>query len=114
MLNPDFNVNSCLRHGSVGSLGKYKNEEKVDLIRVSNCTINGTQNGVRVKTWPGAPPSEASNMIFENIVMTNVTSPIIIDQEYCPSQQCDIQKVHKQKAKQFIQERALYFLIHIP
>ncbi|XP_030463087.2 exopolygalacturonase-like [Syzygium oleosum] len=80
-------------HGiSVGSLGKYKNEEKVDLIRVSNCTINGTQNGVRVKTWPGAPPSEASNMIFENIVMTNVTSPIIIDQEYCPSQQCDIQK----------------------
>ncbi|KAK3417984.1 hypothetical protein EUGRSUZ_H03964 [Eucalyptus grandis] len=80
-------------HGiSVGSLGKGQNEERVDLIRVSNCTINGTQNGVRVKTWPGAPPSEASNMIFENIVMTNVTNPIIIDQEYCPSSQCDIEK----------------------
>ncbi|KAF8017484.1 hypothetical protein BT93_H2609 [Corymbia citriodora subsp. variegata] len=80
-------------HGiSIGSLGKGENEEKVDLITVSNCTINGTQNGVRVKTWPGSPPSEASNMIFENIVMTNVTNPIIIDQAYCPSGQCDIEK----------------------
>ncbi|KAK5794491.1 hypothetical protein PVK06_035722 [Gossypium arboreum] len=76
-------------HGiSVGSLGKYKNEKDVVGINVRNCTINGTENGIRMKTWPGDRPSNAYNMTFEDIVMVNVSNPIIIDQEYCPSHKC--------------------------
>lgn len=73
---------------SIGSLGKYTDEEDVVGINVRNCTITGTQNGVRVKTWPGAPASRASNLMFTDIVMINVSNPIIIDQEYCPSNSC--------------------------
>ncbi|RDX88502.1 Exopolygalacturonase, partial [Mucuna pruriens] len=57
---------SFVHWSSVGSLGKR-----------SNCTINGTMNGVRVNTWSGAPPSSASNLVFENITMINVLNPII-------------------------------------
>ncbi|XVF62542.1 hypothetical protein PTKIN_Ptkin09bG0016300 [Pterospermum kingtungense] len=87
------NVHCGPGHGiSVGSLGKYKNEEDVAGISVQNCTIKGTQNGIRVKTWPGAPASSASNMTFEDIFMINVSNPIIIDQEYCPSNSCKTNK----------------------
>ncbi|OWM71201.1 exopolygalacturonase-like [Punica granatum] len=70
-------------HGiSIGSLGKYKNEADVRGITVKNCTLTGTENGVRIKTWPDSPPSAASKLIFANLVMNNVKNPIIIDQEY--------------------------------
>ncbi|KAL5704984.1 galacturonan 1,4-alpha-galacturonidase [Ranunculus cassubicifolius] len=73
-------------HGiSVGSLGKYTNEDDVIGIFVKNCTLRNTDNGVRVKTWKGAPPSAASNINFEDVIMDNVKNPIIIDQEYCAS-----------------------------
>ncbi|KAJ4844966.1 hypothetical protein Tsubulata_011697 [Turnera subulata] len=78
-------------HGiSVGSLGKYKNEEDVYGISVRNCTINGTQNGIRIKTWPGAPISSAYDMTFRDITMINVSNPIILDQEYCPGHSCKL------------------------
>ncbi|KAJ1699344.1 hypothetical protein LUZ63_007856 [Rhynchospora breviuscula] len=76
-------------HGlSIGSLGKYKDEEDVGNIHVKNCTLAGTTNGVRIKTWPGAPPSEAFNITFDDVTMTNVSYPIIIDQKYCPNGEC--------------------------
>ncbi|KAF9622177.1 hypothetical protein IFM89_030035 [Coptis chinensis] len=76
-------------HGiSVGSLGKYQNEEDVSDIFVTNCTLSETTNGVRIKTWPGSPPSAASNINFEDIIMKNVKNPIIIDQEYCAAGSC--------------------------
>ncbi|XP_047320790.1 exopolygalacturonase-like [Impatiens glandulifera] len=77
-------------HGiSIGSLSKYKDEQPVEGIFVSNCTLTGTMNGVRIKSWPTSPgPGSASNMHFKNIIMNNVSNPIIIDQEYCPSNQC--------------------------
>ncbi|XP_059654115.1 exopolygalacturonase-like [Cornus florida] len=77
-------------HGiSVGSLGRYPNEGDVSGLVVRDCTMTGTMNGIRIKTWPNSPGrSTATNMTFENIVMNNVTNPIIIDQTYCPFASC--------------------------
>ncbi|KAL3633605.1 hypothetical protein CASFOL_022367 [Castilleja foliolosa] len=77
-------------HGiAVGSLGKYPNEEPVIGITVSNCTITNTMNGVRVKTWPASPSDGiARSLHFKDIIMNNVGTPILIDQEYCPYDQC--------------------------
>ncbi|KAL7237239.1 hypothetical protein ACSBR2_003515 [Camellia fascicularis] len=77
-------------HGiSVGSLGRYPNEGDVRGLVVRDCTMTGTMNGIRIKTWPNSPDqSAATNMTFENIVMNNVTNPIIIDQQYCPFTSC--------------------------
>lgn len=70
-------------HGiSVGSLGKYKDEGDVSGIVVSNCTLSNTTNGVRIKTWAGSPPSQASSITFEDIIMNSVKNPVIIDQKY--------------------------------
>jgi len=78
-------------HGiSVGSLGKYENEEPVVGLTVSNCTLINTQNGVRIKTWPASNAGSVSDMHFEDIVMVNVGYPIIIDQQYCPWNQCNL------------------------
>ncbi|KAG7581338.1 Pectin lyase fold/virulence factor [Arabidopsis suecica] len=81
-------------HGiSVGSLGRYGHEQDVSGIRVINCTLQETDNGLRIKTWPSAACSTtASNIHFENIILRNVSNPILIDQEYCPWNQCNKQK----------------------
>ncbi|KAK3189243.1 hypothetical protein Dsin_028804 [Dipteronia sinensis] len=77
----------------LGALARNPNEKDVRGINVRNCTINGTQNGVRVKTWLGSPAaSKAFNFTFQDIVMSNVSNPIIIDQEYCPSHDCNTSK----------------------
>ncbi|XP_050379891.1 exopolygalacturonase-like [Argentina anserina] len=78
-------------HGiSVGSLGKYDKEDPVEGINVKNCTLSKTTNGVRVKTWPNSPsPGTATDIHFEDIIMDNVQNPVVVDQEYCPWNQCD-------------------------
>jgi galacturan 1,4-alpha-galacturonidase len=76
-------------HGiSIGSLGKYQNEQPVSGVRVIGCTLTNTMTGVRVKTWPDSSPGFASDIHFENIIMNNVDNPILIDQGYCPWNQC--------------------------
>ncbi|KAG7630461.1 Pectin lyase fold/virulence factor [Arabidopsis suecica] len=81
-------------HGiSVGSLGRYVHEQDVTGITVVNCTLQGTDNGLRIKTWPSAAcATTASGIHFENIILNNVSNPILIDQEYCPWNQCNKQK----------------------
>ncbi|KAG8650909.1 hypothetical protein MANES_07G079422v8 [Manihot esculenta] len=80
---------------SVGSLGKYEKEEPVSGIYVKNCTIYDTDNGVIIKTWPALYGGIASNIHFEDIVMQNVSNPIIIDQMYCPWNLCSWKKPSK-------------------
>ena len=85
----DGNQDGSAGHGiSIGSLGKYKNEQPILGIRVTGATLSNTKNGVRIKTWPSSPPGVASDIHFEDIVMKNVGNPIIIDQNYCPNNQC--------------------------
>ncbi|XP_020529669.1 polygalacturonase-like [Amborella trichopoda] len=63
------------------SLGKYQNEEDVSGLKVRNCTISNTTNGMRIKTWPGSTSSSATNFTFNDVIMNNGLNPIIIDQD---------------------------------
>ncbi|XP_047320432.1 probable polygalacturonase At3g15720 [Impatiens glandulifera] len=77
------NVKCGPGHGiSVGSLGKDGSFATVEGVFVQNCTLIGTSNGVRIKTWEGGK-GYAKNIRFENIILENVKNPIIIDQHYC-------------------------------
>ncbi|OVA01014.1 Glycoside hydrolase [Macleaya cordata] len=70
-------------HGiSIGSLGSGNSEAHVSDVKVDTARLNGTTNGVRIKTWQGGS-GNASNITFQNISMYNVKNPIIIDQNYC-------------------------------
>ncbi|KAL3517411.1 hypothetical protein ACH5RR_020000 [Cinchona calisaya] len=70
-------------HGiSIGSLGKRPNEKDVKGVTVTNCTLTGTTNGARIKTYHASPVLQASGIVYEDIIMNEVRNPIIIDQHY--------------------------------
>ncbi|KAG8363606.1 hypothetical protein BUALT_Bualt19G0039900 [Buddleja alternifolia] len=77
-------------HGiSIGSLGEDNTENHVSDISVKGVKFTGTTNGVRIKSWQGGH-GIASNIVFEDIQMTNVYNPIIINQYYCDkNKKCD-------------------------
>ncbi|CAA0837040.1 Pectin lyase-like superfamily protein [Striga hermonthica] len=77
-------------HGiSIGSLGKYEGEGNVAEVTLKNCTFDGTENGVRIKTWAKSLSSlVVSGVTVEEIVVKGASNPIIIDQFYCPGETC--------------------------
>ncbi|KAJ7961821.1 Polygalacturonase [Quillaja saponaria] len=73
-------------HGiSIGSLGKDMQEQGVQNVTVKTITFTNTQNGLRIKSWGRASNEFAKNILFQHAVMFNVQNPIVIDQNYCPS-----------------------------
>ncbi|KAI3706827.1 hypothetical protein L6452_24819 [Arctium lappa] len=82
----DIHVNgvSCgPGHGiSIGSLGRDGSFAAVEQVHVKNCSITGTQNGLRIKTVPFGK-GYARGITYEDVHLYNVGNPIIIDQHYC-------------------------------
>ncbi|KAK9288838.1 hypothetical protein L1049_017304 [Liquidambar formosana] len=79
-------------HGiSIGSLGNSLIEDGVNNVTVTNSIFTGTQNGVWIKTWGRPSNGFATNIAFRNIIMRQVGNPIVIDQKYCPYNQCPTQ-----------------------
>ncbi|GMY29320.1 probable polygalacturonase At3g15720 [Fagus crenata] len=69
-------------HGiSVGSLGPNGSNGTVEEVHVQHCTFNGTDNGLRIKTYQGGL-GFARKMTFEHITLVATKYPIHIDQNY--------------------------------
>ncbi|KAL1544962.1 galacturonan 1,4-alpha-galacturonidase [Salvia divinorum] len=70
-------------HGlSVGSLGKRPGELNVGNITFLNCSLKGTTNGARIKSYHESPELTADKIIYKDIIMDSVKNPIIINQHY--------------------------------
>ncbi|OWM70650.1 polygalacturonase At1g48100-like [Punica granatum] len=81
-------VNCGPGHGiSIGGLGKDNTQACVSNVTVRNAAISNAMTGVRIKTWQGASGS-AQNIIFSNIQVSEVQTPIMIDQYYCDHAKC--------------------------
>ncbi|KAF1869586.1 hypothetical protein Lal_00017161 [Lupinus albus] len=69
-------------HGiSIGSLGRDGDYATVENVYVSDCSITGATNGVRIKTWQGGS-GYVRNVNFQRITISNTKNPIIINQDY--------------------------------
>ncbi|KAK4477379.1 hypothetical protein RD792_016600 [Penstemon davidsonii] len=77
------NVHCQPGHGySIGGLGPNNQEAHVTNVHVYDSSVADALTGVRIKTWPGGS-GYANNITFSHITMTNVKTPIVIDQDYC-------------------------------
>ncbi|XP_057967154.1 probable polygalacturonase At1g80170 [Malania oleifera] len=72
-------------HGmSIGSMGKLNAWDEIRDVTFDGVFMSNSDNGVRIKTWQGGQ-GYASHIIFQNVLMENVSRPIIINQYYCDS-----------------------------
>ncbi|GLT33245.1 hypothetical protein SLA2020_078490 [Shorea laevis] len=79
-------VNCGPGHGiSIGGLGKDNTKACVSNITVRDVKIQNTLTGVRIKTWQGGSGS-VQQVMFANIQVSEVETPIMIDQYYCDEQ----------------------------
>ncbi|KAL3813803.1 hypothetical protein ACJIZ3_015071 [Penstemon smallii] len=70
-------------HGySIGGLGPNNEEAEVTDVHVYDSTVADALAGVRIKTWPGGS-GFVNKVTFSHITMTDVKTPIVIDQNYC-------------------------------
>ncbi|TVU20183.1 hypothetical protein EJB05_36382, partial [Eragrostis curvula] len=82
------NVNCGPGHGiSIGGLGRYNTKACVSNITVRDVNMFKTMNGVRIKTWQGGS-GLVQGIRFSNIQVSEVQTPIIIDQFYCDKATC--------------------------
>ncbi|XP_020690093.1 polygalacturonase At1g48100 [Dendrobium catenatum] len=82
------NVNCGPGHGiSIGGLGRDNTKACVSNITVQDVNMYGTMTGVRIKTWQGGSGS-VQNIRFSNIKVSEVQTPIVIDQFYCDRSSC--------------------------
>ncbi|KAG6537619.1 polygalacturonase At1g48100-like [Zingiber officinale] len=81
-------VNCGPGHGiSVGGLGRDSSKACVSNITVRDVNFHGTMTGVRIKTWQGGSGA-AESIRFSNIRVSEVQTPIVIDQFYCDRSSC--------------------------
>ncbi|GAU51583.1 hypothetical protein TSUD_188230 [Trifolium subterraneum] len=72
-------------HGiSIGSLGKDNSTGVVTKVILDTAFIKDTTNGLRIKTWQGGA-GYVKGVRFQNVMVENVSNPILIDQFYCDS-----------------------------
>ncbi|XP_019427342.1 PREDICTED: polygalacturonase At1g48100-like [Lupinus angustifolius] len=82
------NVNCGPGHGmSIGSLGRENTKACVTNVTIRDITLQDTLTGVRIKTHQGGSGS-VQNVMFSNIQVSRVETPIIIDQYYCDKGKC--------------------------
>ncbi|RLN00071.1 polygalacturonase [Panicum miliaceum] len=82
------NVNCGPGHGiSIGGLGRYNTKACVSNVTVRDVNMYKTMNGVRIKTWQGGS-GLVQGIRFSNIQVSEVQTPIIIDQFYCDKTTC--------------------------
>ncbi|KAI5020546.1 hypothetical protein ZWY2020_045434 [Hordeum vulgare] len=82
------NVNCGPGHGiSIGGLGRYNTKACVSNITVRDVNMFKTMTGVRIKTWQGGS-GLVQGIRFSNIHMSEVQTPIMIDQFYCDKTAC--------------------------
>ncbi|XP_042425543.1 polygalacturonase At1g48100-like [Zingiber officinale] len=75
-------------HGiSIGGLGRDNSKACVSNITVRDINLHGTMTGVRIKTWQGGSGS-VEGIRFSNIRVSEVQTPIVIDQFYCDRSSC--------------------------
>ncbi|XP_021912510.1 probable polygalacturonase At3g15720 [Carica papaya] len=80
-------------HGiSVGSLGDDQ-DNRVKEVYVQHCTLNSTQNGVRIKTIQGGS-GYARVISFKDVTFIDSKNPIIIDQHYVDKHISQISEVN--------------------
>ncbi|KAL6007024.1 hypothetical protein ACLOJK_032520 [Asimina triloba] len=81
-------TNLACGHGiSIGGLGKDNTKACVSNITVRDIIMHNTMNGVRIKTWQGGSGS-VQGIQFSNIQVSEVQTPIVIDQFYCDKSKC--------------------------
>ncbi|CAO2170746.1 unnamed protein product [Urochloa humidicola] len=81
-------VNCGPGHGiSIGGLGRDNTKACVSNVTVRDVNMLRTMNGVRIKTWQGGA-GLVQDIRFSNIQVSEVQTPIIIDQFYCDKSTC--------------------------
>ncbi|XP_015966325.1 polygalacturonase At1g48100-like [Arachis duranensis] len=75
-------------HGiSIGGLGKDGTKACVSNVTVRDTSLQNSLTAVRIKTWQGGSGS-VQDVMFSNIQVSDVETPIMIDQYYCDGGKC--------------------------